>query len=88
MNTGINLQFKQEEPMKKLTFMNIKEENILDREEMRNIMAGCGGSGGGCYTCDGGECKPYTGSNYGGWTNCTTNGWGACIMSGAGCEVV
>jgi hypothetical protein len=54
--------------MKKLTFMNIKEEDILDREEMRNIMAGSGGSGGCnttsdcglCETCDAtaGKCVP------------------------------
>jgi hypothetical protein len=29
--------------MKKLTFMNVKEEDILTREEMRNVMAGSGG---------------------------------------------
>jgi len=49
--------------MKKLTFDEL--ENTLDREEMRNIMAGSGGSGcatqscfndaectGSCYTCN------------------------------------
>lgn len=34
---------------KKLKFMNVKEEEILTREEMKHIMAGCGGCGGCCY---------------------------------------
>jgi hypothetical protein len=34
--------------MKKLNFINIKEDDILDREELRNVMAGCGGSGSDC----------------------------------------
>jgi hypothetical protein len=40
--------------MKTLTFMNIKEGDILDREELRNVMAGSGGSGDMCvaYCCD------------------------------------
>jgi hypothetical protein len=42
--------------MKKLTFMNIKKEDILDREEMRNVMAGCGGSSG--------ECDLYCGNGH------------------------
>jgi hypothetical protein len=47
--------------------MNIKEEDILDREELRNVMAGCGGSLcppklGNCYTC-----KCYSGSGYTGY---------------------
>jgi hypothetical protein len=73
--------------MKKLTFMNIKEEDILDREELRNIIAGCGGCGTGCYTCDGGECVQYTGSNYGGWTECSPGPGGGCFLGGAGCEI-
>jgi hypothetical protein len=39
--------------MKKLTFMNIKEEDILDREELRNVMAGSGGCGSGEQCCNG-----------------------------------
>jgi hypothetical protein len=35
--------------MKKLNFMNVKEEDILTREEMRNVMAGSGG----CASCYG-----------------------------------
>ena len=69
--------------MKKLIFDEL--ENTLDREDMRNIMTGSGGSTTGCYTCGSGGCAPYTGSGYGGWTNCTPNGWGACILSGAAC---
>jgi hypothetical protein len=37
--------------MKKLNFMNVKEEDILTRGEMRSVMAGSGGSS--CYqACD------------------------------------
>jgi hypothetical protein len=42
---------------KKLTFMNVKEQE-LTRDEMRNVMAGCGGSGGD------GECDLYCGSGH------------------------
>jgi hypothetical protein len=54
--------------MKKLTFMNIKTQP-LTREEMRNVMAGSGGSGCSCNCgtnefacCKGGgcTCEPAT----------------------------
>jgi hypothetical protein len=38
MNTGINLQLKREETMKKLNVINAK--NKLNRDEMKKIMAG------------------------------------------------
>jgi hypothetical protein len=47
---------------KKLTFMNIKSQE-LTREEMRNVMAGCGGCG-----CAGPKC-------HGADSNCT----GDCV---------
>jgi hypothetical protein len=45
------LIFKQEETMKTLDFMNIKKEDILDHDELRNVMAGCGGCATGCILC-------------------------------------
>jgi hypothetical protein len=64
MNTSINLQFKKEEPMKKLNFMNAK--NSLDRDEMKKIMAGSsigGGGGGGAYViccgCQNSTCRGH-----------------------------
>jgi hypothetical protein len=38
--------------MKTLNLMNVKEDDVLDRDDMKNILAG---SGGGCY-CPGGPC--------------------------------
>jgi hypothetical protein len=51
--------------MKTLTFMNVKGQE-LTREEMRNVMAGCGGSGGNV-------CRIYrdpSAPGWGGWSDC------------------
>jgi hypothetical protein len=51
--------------MKTLEFMNIKKEDILDREELRNTMAGC--STGTCVKCKGihDTCRPVANCNTG-----------------------
>lgn len=46
---------------KKLKFMNVKEEEILTREEMKHIMAGSSGS----------DCNCGTGSECGDWPGCS-----------------
>jgi hypothetical protein len=68
--------------MKTLNVMNVKEEDVLNRNEMKAIMAGSG-SGPNCIICtktgngyggsDGQFCKEYDQSDPG--DHCT---WGTC----------
>lgn len=59
---------------KKLNFMNVKEEEILTREEMRNIIAGCG-----CDNCSDGVTCTATAKCYS-WTG-TVTGTVSCTSS-------
>jgi len=68
--------------MKKLTFDEL--ENTLDREDMRNIMAGSGGSGTSCriyYESSGWGCCCWSPSEAQAWYNNEPNITGYCCAS-------
>jgi len=51
---------------KKLTFMNVKEADLLSRHEMRNVMAGSGANFPGYKCCNSaGDCTACTNTQYG-----------------------
>lgn len=56
--------------MKKLDLMHIKDDmNVLNRDEMRNIMAGCGGSSCSCtYSGSGSTCSVIFNQGSIGWS--------------------
>lgn len=81
--------------LKKLSFMNIKREDILSRSEMRSVLAGSGGSGGcscsaiPCGYPDSTACccndgrKTCVSHNMNGWMECVIfceqTGSGGCV---------